>query len=206
MRCLIDSQQATPPRAGQHPSHALQGSAPRLAILLKIELIPSVQFAVIRCGFRGCRLAGRQLNSGARKRPHDAIRVVAPLYLYRLRNVDPRLAFLTKLRSSHDIPNNISDIAMRHTLNSPLHINTEHLRSARFLCRFAASSSSDRFIPLGSECAAWQPFAGHRSDSGPHATPKDCRPHNMPWEFEPLARTAPAKVRRCYCGRSMPLE
>lgn len=65
-------------------------------------------------------MAGREFYSGASKRAHDAIRVVAPLYLYRLRNVDPRLAFLTKLRSSHDIPNDVSDIAMRHTLNSPL--------------------------------------------------------------------------------------
>lgn len=173
----------------------------------KGELVRSVPLAIIGRGFRGRRLASCQLYSGAGKRPHDPISVVAPLYLYRLGNIDPRLAFLTKLRSSHDVPNNISDIAMRHTPNSPLYIPyTEHLRSVRFRYRITASSSSDRLIPLVSACAAWKPFPGPRADSAPHATPRDCRSHNMRWEFVSLARTALAIFRRRHCGRSMPLE
>jgi len=62
------------------------------------------------------RIASRQLYSGGRKRAHDAISVVTPLHLHGRRNFGPRLAVLAKLRSSDDIPEDISDIALRHII------------------------------------------------------------------------------------------
>jgi hypothetical protein len=86
-------------------------------LFFKSERIASSLVSVSRRGFQVRRLMRRQLNSGGSERPHDAIRVIAPLYLYRLGNIDPWLAVLTKLRSPDDIPKNISKIAMSHVLH-----------------------------------------------------------------------------------------
>lgn len=61
-----------------------------------------------------CRIAGYQLDAGGRKRSHDAISVIAPLHLHGRRNVNPRFAVLAKLRSSHDIAEDFSDIRISH--------------------------------------------------------------------------------------------